>query len=191
MTTPLSTRKSSICRGLLLLIIASSPVCTPFARGQRGTISTDSGAQSVNASSRTPTFDVTLVKPAQDGPGEINFSPDGLQAMNSSAEDLLRVAYHVQNIDGLILGMPKWARTRHFDVQGKVVGPDAAKVRGLNIDQRRLMLQTLLQSDSSFRPISKPGMVQSMRSPSLPAVPNLSHQIKETAIRSVAVGEVI
>jgi uncharacterized protein (TIGR03435 family) len=31
-----------------------------------------------------------------------------------------------------------------FDVQGKVVGPDAAKVRGLNVDQRRLMLQALL-----------------------------------------------
>ena len=137
--------KSSICRGLLLLIIASLPVCAPFARGQRDTISTDSGAQSGNASGRTPTFDVTLVKPAkQDGPGEINFLPDGLQAVNSSAEDLLRVAYHVQNIDGLILGMPKWARTRLFDVQGKVVGPDAAKVRGLNIDQRRLMLQALL-----------------------------------------------
>jgi uncharacterized protein (TIGR03435 family) len=86
-----------------------------------------------------------LVKPAkQDGPGEINFLPDGLQAVNSSPEELLRVAYHLQNIDGLIVGSPKWARTRLFDVQGKVVGPDAAKVRGLNIDQRRLMLQALL-----------------------------------------------
>jgi uncharacterized protein (TIGR03435 family) len=137
--------KLSVCRELVLLVIGPLALCVPLARGQRDTVSTHSGAQSENASGRTPNFDVTLVKPAkQDGPGEINFLPDGLQVVNSSPEDLLRVAYHLQNIDGLIVGSPKWARTRLFDVQGKVVGPDAAKVRGLNIDQRRLMLQALL-----------------------------------------------
>jgi uncharacterized protein (TIGR03435 family) len=137
--------KLSVCRELVLLVIGPLALCVPLAHGQQDTVSTHSDAQSENASKRTPTFDVTLVKPAkQDGPGEINFLPDGLQAVNSSPEDLLRVAYHLQNIDGLIVGTPKWARTRLFDVQGKVVGPDAAKVRGLNIDQRRLMLQALL-----------------------------------------------
>ncbi len=120
--------KMSVCRELVLLVIGPLALCVPLARGQRDTVSTHSGAQSESTSGRTPTFDVTLVKPAkQDGPGEINFLPDGLQAVNSSPEDLLRVAYHLQNIDGLIVGTPKWAKTRLFDVQGKVVGPDAAK----------------------------------------------------------------
>jgi uncharacterized protein (TIGR03435 family) len=120
-------------------------LCVLLVHGQRDTVFTHSGAQSENASGKTLTYDVTLVKPAkQDGPGEINFLPDGVQAVNSSPEDLLRVAYHLQNIDGVIVGAPKWARTRLFDVQGKVVSLEAAKVRGLNIDQRRLMLQALL-----------------------------------------------
>lgn len=137
--------KLSVRRELILLVIGPMALCVPLAQGQRNTVSTGAGAQSESASARTPTFEVTLVKPAkQDGPGEINFLPDGLQAVNSSPADLLRTAYHLQNIDGLIVGAPKWASTRLFDVQGKVVGPDAAKVRGLNIDQRRLMLQALL-----------------------------------------------
>jgi uncharacterized protein (TIGR03435 family) len=135
----------SAFRELVVLVIGPLALCVPFVRCQQDTVSSHSGAQSDNAIGSTPTYDVTLVKPAkEDGPGEINFVPDGLQAMNSSPEDLLRVAYHLQNIDGLIVGTPKWARTRLFDVQGKVVGPDVAKVRGLNIDQRRLMLQALL-----------------------------------------------
>jgi uncharacterized protein (TIGR03435 family) len=137
--------KLSVCRELVLLVIGPLALCVPLARGQWDIVSTQSGAQSENASGRKPAFDVTLVKPAkEEGPGEITFLPDGLQAVNSSPEDLLRVAYHLQNIEGLIVGTPKWARTRLFDVQGKAVGPDAAKVRGLNIDQRRLMLQALL-----------------------------------------------
>ena len=69
---------------------------------------------------------------------------DGLVIKGVNLYSIIRFAYDFWRED-LISGVPAWARTERYDIQVKVAGADVPTWRAMNDDQRRLMLQAVLE----------------------------------------------
>jgi uncharacterized protein (TIGR03435 family) len=97
------------------------------------------------ANSTGPNYDVATVKVNNTGSGSSRLSTrDGmLQATNVQLEMLLEGAFDTRRDQ--IAGLPHWAQVEHYDIVAKVVDMDAQQLRGLSEEQRRAMLQRLLQ----------------------------------------------
>ena len=84
-------------------------------------------------------FEVTSVRPSQPGQRGWGFrfpSPDKYAANNVTLESLIENAYLM--FDFQIEGAPSWAKSEHFDVEGKAEGkPDREQVR--------LMVRSLME----------------------------------------------
>lgn len=69
---------------------------------------------------------------------------DGLVIKGVNLYSIIRFAYDFWRED-LISGVPAWAKTERYDIQAKVAGADVPTWRAMNDDQRRLMLQAVLE----------------------------------------------
>lgn len=96
-------------------------------------------AQTSNASSAAPSFEVASVKPSKSGinaPGVFRFLPDGsLRVENMPLRDVIRVAYRLRSYQ--MVNWPTWTATEYFDIQAKADGHASE-------EQRFLMLRHLL-----------------------------------------------
>lgn len=92
-----------------------------------------------------PDYEVATVKVNNTGSGSIHVSirDDILQATNVPLASLLEVAFDIRRDQ--VIGLPHWAQVDHYDIVAKVVDMDAQQLRGLSGDQRRVMLQHLLE----------------------------------------------
>jgi bla regulator protein blaR1 len=90
-------------------------------------------------------FEVATIKPdkASDGPRFVGHSPTGLTVKNMPVQFLLREAFGLE--DDRILGAPIWVKTDRFDIEAKVGESDIPRLKGMTVDQRRLMLRPFLQ----------------------------------------------
>jgi bla regulator protein blaR1 len=97
------------------------------------------------ANSTGPNYDVATVKVNNTGSGSSRLSiHDGLlQATNLQLETLLESAFDTRREQ--IAGVPHWAQVERYDIVAKVVDMDVQQLRGLSQEQRRAMLQHLLQ----------------------------------------------
>jgi uncharacterized protein (TIGR03435 family) len=97
------------------------------------------------ADAKPPAWDVSTVKPA--GPNErgstFGYTPDGIKIMNVPLWTIVREAFGLN--DDHLFGGPGWAKTSMFDVEAKVSPDDAPKLKGLEIEQRRAMVVSLLE----------------------------------------------
>lgn len=99
-------------------------------------------AQAPNAGADAPTYDVASVR-VNSNPNpawKMNFTADGVSAMDVTLEYALQEAYGVYDTR-LWSGGPGWIREKRFDIEAKY---DAAKYPKPTLDQRRAMLQNLL-----------------------------------------------
>ena len=72
-----------------------------------------------------PVFDVTSVKRnTSTGPMTIRNAPGNMSAVNMPLRQLIRIAYQLQDFQ--IIGVPDWANTDRFDVEGRF---DPAAIR--------------------------------------------------------------
>lgn len=98
-----------------------------------------------HANSAGPDYDVATVKVNNTGSNSIRLSvtDDLLRATNVQIGELLEAAYDIRRDQ--IEGLPHWAQVEHYDITAKVVDMDAQQLRGLSGEQRRTMIQHLLE----------------------------------------------
>jgi bla regulator protein blaR1 len=94
---------------------------------------------------KRPAFEVATIKPADSGSGMriIGFSRIGFTVKNIPLQMLLRVAFGFE--DDRILGAPASLTTEQFDIEAKVAEPDLPALGKLTLEERRRMLQPLLE----------------------------------------------
>lgn len=105
-------------------------------------------AQSIPAAggnSAGPDYDVATVKVNNTGSGSSHVSTrdDTLRATNVPLASLLETAFDIRRDQ--ITGLPHWAQVDHYDIVAKVVDMDPQQLRGLSGEQRKTMLQHLLE----------------------------------------------
>jgi uncharacterized protein (TIGR03435 family) len=70
--------------------------------------------------SPAPQFDVVSIKPAPPDVTnwKVQFDPGTMSIQNRSVFQILKYAYDLKS-DSQLLSLPEWAKTEHFDIQGK------------------------------------------------------------------------
>ena len=107
------------------------------------------GVQTVSAASHAnstgPDYDVATVKVNNTGSGSIRLSirDDTLQATNIQLGPLLEAAFDIRRDQ--VVGLPHWAQVNHYDIIAKVVDMSPEQLKGLSGDQRRAMIQHLME----------------------------------------------
>lgn len=92
-----------------------------------------------------PQYDlVSTVKPNRSGESRlrIRMATDAIYIQNATLKDLLSNTYGLR--DTLLLNLPKWADTDHFDIQAKVLSEDANYLQHMTRAQRREIFERLL-----------------------------------------------
>lgn len=77
-----------------------------------------------------------------DGHSSINEDGDTLSVHNASLLEIIAEAYSMR--EDLILGLPSWAVSNRYDIQGKILDADAETLKRVTDTQHRSMLQALL-----------------------------------------------
>lgn len=72
----------------------------------------------------------------------INEVGDTLSVHNASIREMIAEAYSIR--EDLVVGLPSWANTNHYDIQGKILGADPDTLKTVTDIQHRAMLQALL-----------------------------------------------
>lgn len=138
-------------------------MCAHFTWCQ--TTAAKSGATAADASAALTSFDVVSVKPVVPG-SQLSFSvpvgnstvrvaflyaPDGVHWARTTVSSLIRAAYGnlvSLSMDDGVTGLPDWAKTERFEVQGKMSDAQAAAFAKLGKneqnEQREVMLRALL-----------------------------------------------
>jgi uncharacterized protein (TIGR03435 family) len=73
----------------------------------------------------------------------LSIRDDTLQATNVQLGALIEAGFDIRRDE--VMGLPHWAQVDHYDIVAKVVDMDTQQLRGLSMDQRRSMLQHLLE----------------------------------------------
>ena len=118
---------------MLLMLVASYGTCAAQAAAVAG----------------APAYDVVTIKPNNSGSGStrVSVTAEVFAGTNVSVKNLIAYAYGFDTED-LIYGLPGWAGSLHFDVQGKVDAATLAQIRSMPNDEsqaarRRMMQDTL------------------------------------------------
>lgn len=117
---------------------------------------------SSHAQNKVPTqFDVTTVRPSAPGENQMSlqWSSTYWKAKNQPVGFL--IAYASQVEPSLVLGLPPWAATVRWDIEGKITDPEASPIDKLSMPERRaLMLSALrdrfgmvIHRDSKVQPV--------------------------------------
>ena len=141
----MSARGLDLIVPILILVVGSSFLTPPTSNGQANSQPSGSNQPlTEDDPAPLPQFAVATVKPTQhwSGMSLLQFLPDGIRIENVPLQDMLRVAFGIQ--DDRISGSPEWAKSERFDIEAKVDDSDVAKLRTLTIEQRRAMLLPLL-----------------------------------------------
>jgi bla regulator protein blaR1 len=140
--------KMGVGRKLLLGAAAMLLVAAPVAEGLAGALSqaTVAAAQTGDAATQLPAFEVASVKPNKSGEGMMTgmgATADGTSCMNVTLQEIFRRTFGMQG--ARIIGAPGWVKTDRFNIEAKVAASDAPKLKGLKPDQRWLMLLPVLE----------------------------------------------
>jgi uncharacterized protein (TIGR03435 family) len=102
-----------------------------------------SPAPAAAAPAALPTFEVATIKPSSDtGRSMLMFTPDGVSISGVPMQMILREAFRTE--DDHVFGAPPWVKSTRYDIQAKVSGEDAPKLKDLKGEQRMEMLLPLL-----------------------------------------------
>jgi uncharacterized protein (TIGR03435 family) len=146
-------RKLDFSRKLLLSAAAVLSIALPIifglarpeqSRAQSFAISTANGAAFTHG------YQSVSITPGDSGNGviqtRIRFTPDSLMAKNQTLQELIKLAYGVQ--DSQILGGPDWITTARFNLEAKLDSSVVASMKKLSEEQQKierdLMFQALL-----------------------------------------------
>jgi uncharacterized protein (TIGR03435 family) len=128
------------------VIVASLvAIVVPMAAWQIPSAQSAGISKTEGAAAKVPEFAVAAIRPTgvKDGRWKLNYTLDGYSGMDVTVLALIQDAYGIYE-GNRISGGPAWLGTAHYDVEAKVDDMDLAAFKKLDLDQRRLMLQTLL-----------------------------------------------
>jgi uncharacterized protein (TIGR03435 family) len=121
-----------------------------FARKRLRLLATAIFSLCIGAHAQTAlSYDVVSIKPNNSGSGStrVSVTAEVFAGTNVSLKTLIAYAYGFDSED-LIYGLPAWASSLHFDVQGKVDATTLAQINSLPKDEafaaRRAMMQETL-----------------------------------------------
>ena len=128
----------------LIYLLAGSMAIAPNLLGQSSAASSGPAAVATT-DTKLPPFDVVSIKPDKSDSGMVRImtKPDGYSATNVSLKMIIQGAYGIR--EDLISGVPGWGDSERYDIDAKVAGPDVEVLKKLSPEQRRLMLQSILQ----------------------------------------------
>lgn len=107
--------------------------------------------QSQQLSAKLPQFETVSIKPNDsDRVGSSGFLPDGYRGENVSLTPVILGAYGLER-RYQILGLPKWAKTAHYEIVAKVGEADLPMLKTLGYSKRYKMLQPVLADRFSLR----------------------------------------
>jgi len=137
-------QKLTVSRRLLLSVAVFVAVALPIAIGLAHNAQLLAQSHSDEVSASLPRFEVATIKPTKEDDGMflMRFSPDGVQIKGMPVQEILRMAFAVQ--EDRLLGVPGWAKSDRYDVDAKVDAADAPKLKDLSPAQRKAMLLPLL-----------------------------------------------
>ena len=96
---------------------------------------------------KVPEFEVISVKQNKTADNSFmsRYSPSGVSMTNAPLIMLIRQAFQLyHSTDDQITGLPAWAKSERFDIQGKVSDADIPILPKLTREQRAQMLESLL-----------------------------------------------
>ena len=139
-----------LSRGLFLL----TAWCTFFAAsavGQLGLPIEEPATTNKGTAVDAPPLAVSSIRPvafADNDPMNMLISDDGASFRNVPVAWIVHQAFSPQPTisidDDLILGLPGWTKSEHYDIEAKVDDADSPKWKELSLPQKRLALQPLL-----------------------------------------------
>jgi uncharacterized protein (TIGR03435 family) len=142
-----SGRRWGLFSGLAVAGLLAGSLST-LGQGDPASVVEPQGAP-VSASARPAmTFDVVSIKLDRGGveSAAIESQPgsDGISVRNLALEWVVDFAYDFERPE-LVTGLPDWAKTDKYDIVAKVSGENVAAFRKLDFDERRAMMQALLE----------------------------------------------
>jgi len=143
MPSPTNIHRTSVRRSICALTLALLTVLPAHGQSQLPPPSSQVTA---------PAFDVVSVKPNKSGSGGMSMSAvtDTFKGTNLTVANLVMNSYDLSS-DDLIFGLPGWTRSAHFDVDAKMVNPDAKQTENLARDQRRALMLSILKDRFHFQ----------------------------------------
>ena len=139
-------RKRDFSRKPLLALAGFAAVAVPVMSGRLHATQSRAEFQASNTAT-VPVYEVASIRPRKFGSGGMiswDFRPDGFTAKNITLQMLIRMAYGVE--DYQISGAPKWLNAETYNVEAKLDGAVADKLRKLTFDQRSVEQQPMLQA---------------------------------------------
>lgn len=95
-------------------------------------------------------YDVVTVRENKSNQGmSMLYGRDTFTAESATLLSLIRSAYDLRSDQ--ILGLPSWADSTHFDMKAKIVEADPETLKNLSQQQRRKLLQQVLQQRFSLK----------------------------------------
>ncbi|MGA1984135.1 MAG: TIGR03435 family protein [Acidobacteriaceae bacterium] len=150
-----------ILRAITILVVVGAAVTSGLAQNRGATAGSpdppagllDSG-EAQHALPPGLKFDVVSARLDTSGVDHASMqSPqngDGITIENLTLEWVIDYAYDFQRTE-LVSGLPEWAKTEKYDITAKVDGADVAAFGKLNQDQRRVMLQAVLEDQFKLK----------------------------------------
>ncbi len=133
-------------RGRLLCAMAAvlslASVSTHAAFAQAG-----ASAATATPPLKTPEYEVVSVKQNKSGKNSSmsNQTPGGFTMTNTMLISVIRQAFMLyHSAEDQITGLPAWAKSEHFDIQGKVSEADIPLMPNLRPEQHAQMMESLL-----------------------------------------------
>ncbi|MGA3101656.1 MAG: M56 family metallopeptidase [Terracidiphilus sp.] len=134
--------------GALALIILTAPITLGLSHATGVSVQSDSqhtggSAGAAGATGSRPSFEVVTVKPDLSGSGYWRNTADGFSAI-AHVNTLIQSAYWLT--DEQVIGLPGWARTDSFAVEGKMDANTASALDRLSPLQHARQVQLMMQS---------------------------------------------
>lgn len=97
------------------------------------------------AQDKVPTqFDVTVVRPSTPGENQMSLMWSGTEWKAKNLPLRLLIAFSNQVEPSLVFGLPAWAESSRWNVEGKVVDPAAKPMDKLSAAERRTLMSSAL-----------------------------------------------
>lgn len=127
----------------LLLLATAISIALPGALGQAN-VQGRSATQAENTTPKPPAYDVVSIKPNKSGSSslDIDTSNHTYSATNISLKKLLENAYDIK--EDLISGVSGPVASARFDIEAKIVEPDADALKKLSAREQGAMLLPFL-----------------------------------------------
>jgi bla regulator protein blaR1 len=145
----------NIWRKLLLATAGMVAIAAPIAFGLLHATPSRAASQMQNTGTGAPVYQVASIKPNETGTASLKtgkgiitqnmmFTPGTFTAQNTSLQELIRVAYGVD--DYQVSGAPDWFSSELYDVDAKAEKSAIDTMQKLDKDQRDLEDQRMLQA---------------------------------------------